>query len=62
MAGTDVESEILGEPASFSGSIAALLKRPIRFVINCNMHASYREPCWGTFEWDVPGTGVWEGN
>ncbi len=34
----------------------------ITFVVNCNFSASYKGPCWGTFEWDVPGAeGVWVG-
>ena len=41
---------------------AALLDGPITFVVNCNFNADYRGPCWGTFTWDVPGTGgTWEG-
>ena len=48
-------------PAYLSDSIAALLDGELKFVVNCNMNASYRGPCWGTFEWTVPGVGVWEG-
>ncbi len=48
-------------PFSLSTSVAGLLTGPITFVVNCNMSAEYRGPCWGTFEWDVPG-GKWAGN
>ncbi len=42
--------------------VAAMLDGPITFVVNCNFNAEYRGPCWGTFTWEVPGTGgTWEG-
>jgi hypothetical protein len=48
-------------PVNPSESVVSLLNGLITFVVNCNMNASYRGPCWGTFEWDVPGVGIWEG-
>jgi hypothetical protein len=33
----------------------------ITFVVNCSLSPSYRGPCWGTFKWEVPHYGVWEG-
>jgi hypothetical protein len=44
------------------GSAPARLDGPITFVVNCNMSADYRGPCFGTFVWDVPGIGRWEGS
>jgi len=48
-------------PVDPSAAVAPLLSGPITFVVNCNMNADYRGPCWGTFEWSVPGMGTWEG-
>jgi hypothetical protein len=48
-------------PVNPSESVASLLNGPITFVVNCNMNANYRGPCWGTFEWDVSPVGIWEG-
>jgi len=48
-------------PNAPTENVAPLLNGPITFVVNCNMDGQYRGPCWGTFEWDVPGVGVWEG-
>ncbi len=33
-----------------------------RIVVNCNLDANLRGPCWGTFELIVPGQGIWEGS
>ena len=51
-------------PVPFSDvePVPELLNGPITFVVNCNMNADYRGPCWGTFEWDIPGIGTWEGS
>jgi len=49
------------EPASMSGPVAPLLNGPLTFKVNCNFNAAYRGPCWGTFTWDVPGVGSWDG-
>lgn len=48
-------------PDSLSESVAELLNGPLEFTVNCNFNAQYRGPCWGTFSWDVPGVGTWEG-
>lgn len=48
-------------PASLSRTVAAFLNGPITFVVNCDMNGQYRGPCWGTFEWSVPGAGTWVG-
>ena len=48
-------------PASPSKAVARLLNGPITFVVNCDMNGAYRGPCWGTFEWNVPGVGTWTG-
>jgi hypothetical protein len=48
-------------PASPSRSVAKFLNGPITFVVNCDLNAQYRGPCWGTFEWKVPGVGTWTG-
>lgn len=48
-------------PASPSASVEALVDGPITFVVNCDMNGQYRGPCWGTFEWIVPGVGTWAG-
>jgi hypothetical protein len=42
-------------------AVAGLLDGPLTFEVNCNFNAQYRGPCWGSFSWDVPGKGVWEG-
>jgi hypothetical protein len=47
--------------ASASRSVAKLLAGPLTFVVNCDMNAQYRGPCWGTFEWEIPGIGTWAG-
>jgi hypothetical protein len=48
-------------PVSPSHTVAELLNGPITFVVNCDMNGQYRGPCWGTFEWNVPGVGTWAG-
>ncbi len=48
-------------PASLSRSVAKFLNGPITFVVNCDLNAQFRGPCWGTFEWKVPGVGTWTG-
>ena len=45
-----------------SAGIAEFLDGPLTFHINCNFNADYRGPCWGTFSWDVPDMGTWEGH
>jgi hypothetical protein len=49
------------EPVYLSHSVKKLLNGDITFVVNCDFNAEYRGPCWGTFEWDVPGVGKWQG-
>jgi hypothetical protein len=41
--------------------VSPLIAGPITFVVNCNFDSNLRGPCWGTFEWHVPGVGTWEG-
>jgi len=48
-------------PASPSEQVAKFVNGPITFVVNCDMNAAYRGPCWGTFEWNVPDVGTWTG-
>lgn len=50
-------------PGSLSGPAASLFDGPITFTVNCTLNASYRGPCWGTVEWDVPAlAGTWVGS
>jgi hypothetical protein len=49
-------------PVSLSESVAELLNGPLTFQVNCNFNEAYRGPCWGTFVWEVPGMGTWEGH
>jgi hypothetical protein len=49
------------EPAFLTPNLQPLLGGPITFVVNCNFNAAYRGPCWGTFTWDIPDVGTWEG-
>lgn len=66
---TDGTRRILGRsevqtwwPVNPSPSVAGLLTEgEITFVVNCNFNSGYRGPCWGTFVWEVPGVGTWEG-
>ncbi len=56
------EEQVWG-PATLSASVAELLNGPLTFEINCNFDgATLRGPCWGTFVWEVPGVGTWEGH
>jgi len=50
------------KPVTLSDSVAELLDGQITFEVNCNFNSSYRGPCWGTFVWEVPGMGTWEGH
>ena len=49
-------------PVDASGAAALLLGPTITFVVNCNFDSNLRGPCWGTFQWDAPGGGMWEGS
>ena len=50
-------------PFTLSDSVAEFLNGPITFEVNCNLDgATLRGPCWGSFVWDVPGVGTWEGH
>jgi len=49
-------------PATLSDPIRDLLTGTITFVVNCTFNPEYRGPCWGTFEWEVPGVGLWTGS
>ncbi len=49
-------------PASLSDSVRSWLMGTITFEINCTLNEAYRGPCWGKFEWDVPGVGTWQGS
>ncbi len=48
-------------PGTLSDSVKKYLDGTINFVVNCNMSGEYRGPCWGSFEWEVPGMGTWDG-
>lgn len=55
--------EQVWEPATLSPSVAEFLNGPLNFEVNCNLAgATLRGPCWGSFVWDVPGVGTWEGH
>jgi len=49
-------------PLSVSDDAAELLNGEITLTVNCNFNAQYRGPCWGTFTWEVPEVGTWEGH
>jgi hypothetical protein len=59
---TRSEVQTWGLGLGTDSSLVPWLDGEITFVVNCNFNAAYRGPCWGTFEWDVPGAdGVWIG-
>jgi hypothetical protein len=37
--------------------VPPVLDGAITFQVNCNMNGNYRGPCFGAFEWTVPGVG-----
>jgi hypothetical protein len=44
-----------------AGPASPLFAGTARYVFNCNWDQNYAGPCWGTFEWPVPGKGSREG-
>jgi hypothetical protein len=55
------DEEQIWVPDSTNYPVPDVLNGPITFVINCNFNPDLRGPCWGTFVWNVPGIGAWEG-
>jgi hypothetical protein len=45
-----------------AGEAAALIDGTNTIVVNCNLDATLRGHCWGTFVWQIPARGgEWEG-
>ncbi len=47
--------------AGLDGDAAAMFDGSNTVVGNCILDGAYRGRCWGSFRWEIEGTGAWEG-
>ena len=56
-----IRGQVFEMTGSSQGDASSLFGPSAVIKMNCNLDSLLTGPCWGTFEWNLPGEGKWTG-
>jgi len=56
-----IRGQVFEMTGSLQGDAGSLFGPSAIIRMNCNLDSLLTGPCWGTFEWNLPGEGKWKG-